>query len=186
MKHTKIMAIVTLLLLAASVAAAQSLGDVARAARKNKAEQASTSHHFDNDNLPTSEGLSVVGPPSVDAKQTLTANDAAVASSSAAADRQKTADDWRKKIDDQKAKIDSLNKDLDLDQREYRLRAAANYSDAGNRLRNQGEWDQEDKRYRSEIDAKQKEIDAARQKLDDMQEQAHKAGIADKDKDNDK
>ena len=63
MKHTKLMAIVTLLLLGASGAAAQSLGDYARAVRKNKAEPGSTSRHYDNDNLPTNETLSVVGPP---------------------------------------------------------------------------------------------------------------------------
>jgi len=63
MKHTKLMAIVTLLLLGVSGAAAQSLGDYARAVRKNKAESSSTTRHYDNDNLPTNESLSVVGPP---------------------------------------------------------------------------------------------------------------------------
>ena len=63
MKHTKLMAIVTLLLLGVSAAAAQSLGDYARAVRKNKAETSSTARHYDNDNLPTNETLSVVGPP---------------------------------------------------------------------------------------------------------------------------
>ena len=38
MKHTKLTAIITLLLLGVSGAAAQSLGDYARAVRKNKAE----------------------------------------------------------------------------------------------------------------------------------------------------
>jgi len=63
MKHTKYMAIGTLLLLGVSGAAAQSLGDYARAARKKKAEPTSTTRHYDNDNLPTNETLSVVGPP---------------------------------------------------------------------------------------------------------------------------
>ena len=65
MKHMKHMAIGTLLLLGVSGAAAQSLGDYARAARKSKtkAEPSSASRHFDNDNLPTTEHLSVVGPP---------------------------------------------------------------------------------------------------------------------------
>ncbi len=63
MKHTKLMAIGTLLLLGVSGAAAQSLGDYARAARKKKPESTSTTRHYDNDNLPTNETLSVVGPP---------------------------------------------------------------------------------------------------------------------------
>ena len=145
MKHTKLMAIGTLLLLAVSGAAAQSLGDYARAARKNKAEPTSTSRHFDNDNLPTSETLSVVGPPppatanagqaAANTSSTPATKAAAVDPAAAAAERQKTADDWKKKLDQQKEKIDSLNHELDLDQREYRLRAAAIYGDAGNRLR---------------------------------------------------
>ena len=55
MKHMKHMAIGTLLLLGVSGASAQSLGDYARAVRKNKAEPSSTSRHFDNDNLPTNQ-----------------------------------------------------------------------------------------------------------------------------------
>ena len=121
MKHTKLMAIVTLLLLGVSGAAAQSLGDYARAVRKNKAESSSTTRHYDNDNLPANETLSVVGPPPEgDAKAGQKA--AAVDSSAAAAERQKTAKEWNEKIAKQKEKIDSLNHDLDLDQRERRLR----------------------------------------------------------------
>src|SRR5208283_1043042 len=118
MKHTKLMAIVTMLLLGASGAAAQSLGDYARAVRKNKAETSSTTHHYDNDNLPTNETLSVVGPPpGADANAGQKA--AAVDSSAAATtERQKTADEWNDKIANQKAKIDSLNHEIDLDQRE--------------------------------------------------------------------
>src|SRR5450755_4260073 len=113
MKHAKFLAIGAMLFLAVGVAAAQSLGEAAREARKNKTEQASTSHHFDNDNLPTSAGLSVVGPPPTDVKQIPSANDAAVAAAAAADDRQKAADDWKKKFEEQKAKIDSLSHELD-------------------------------------------------------------------------
>src|ERR1700687_1930376 len=63
MKHTKLMAIGTLLLLGVCGAAAQSLGDYARAARKKKVEPTTATRHYDNDNLPTNEALSVVGPP---------------------------------------------------------------------------------------------------------------------------
>src|SRR5450759_2092581 len=63
MKHMKHLAMATLLLLGVSGAAAQSLGDYARAARKSKPEPSSTSRHYDNDNLPTGQPLGVVGPP---------------------------------------------------------------------------------------------------------------------------
>jgi len=196
MKHMKYMAIGTLLLLGVSGAAAQSLGDYARAVRKNKAEPSSTSRHYDNDNLPTTDHLSVVGPaPAADSNAApesgnsssepaarVTGVDPAKA---AAAERQRTADEWKKKFETQQEKIDTLNRELDLDQREYRLRAAAEYSDAGNRLRNVAQWDKEDAQYKTDIDAKQKALNAARQDMEQMQEESRKAGIVEKDKEKD-
>jgi hypothetical protein len=160
-KHFKLMAIVALLFLGVSGAAAQqSLGDVARTARKNKAEQAPASRHFDNDNLPTSEGVSVVGPsPAAEAKAGTEIKEATDAS---AAQRQKAADDWKDKIDKQKAKIDSLNHEVDLDQRELRLRQAALYADPTLRSRNL-QWDKDDAQYQTDLAT--------------MQEEARKAGV---------
>jgi hypothetical protein len=187
MKHIKHLAIGTLLLLGVSGAAAQSLGDYARAVRKNKPEPSSTTRHYDNDNLPTSDKLSVVGPePAAASNAAPAANAAAADPAAAAAERQKTANDWKQKLDAQQEKIQSLNHDIDLDQREYRLRAAEIYSDAGSRLRNSAQWDKDDAHYKSDIDSKQKELDAAKQELDQLQEGARKAGIVDKEKDKDK
>ena len=90
-----------------------------------------------------------------------------------------------KKLDQQKQKIDSLNHELDLDQREHRLRAAAYYGDAGTRLRDSAQYDKDDAQYKSDVDGKQKAVAAAQQELDQMQEQARKAGIVEKDKDKD-
>ena len=194
MKNMKHIAVGTLLLLGISGAAAQSLGDYARAARKHKVEPTTTSRHFDNDNLPTGENLSVVGPPPGDASAAQAAGNAnstpANDRAAAAAERQKTADVWKQKLDQQQEKINSLNHDLDLEQREYRLRAAAMYGDAGSRLRNAAQWDKEDTQYKGDVEGKQKALDAARQELDEMREQARKAGIVeqgkDKEKDSDK
>ena len=188
MKHTKHMAIVTLLLLGVSGAAAQSLGDYARAVRKNKTEPSSASRHYDNDNLPTNESLSVVGPSPASDANAGNANSTQATKAAAvdpAAGRQKAADEWNEKIAKQKEKIASLNHELDLDQRELRLRAAAMYTDPNVSVRNV-QWDKDEAQYKSDVDTKQKELDAARQQLDEMQEQAHKAGIAENEKDNDK
>jgi hypothetical protein len=68
-------------------------------------------------------------------------------------------------------------RELDVLQREYQLRAAAMYGDAGNRLRNQTDWDKQDAQYKQNIADKQKALDDAKQKLDDMQEEARKAGV---------
>jgi nucleotide-binding universal stress UspA family protein len=194
MKHMKPMVIAALLLLGIGGAAAQSLGDYARAVRKNKAEPNSTSRQYDNDNLPTNQPLSVVGPPPAadanaapeagDAKSKSSDKAAAVDPAAADAERQKAAEEWKKKVDSQQAKLDSLNHDLDLQQREYRLRVATQYDSEANRIQNAGPWSKEDTQYRTDSEAKQKAIDAAQQELNDLQEQARKAGIVEKDKDN--
>jgi hypothetical protein len=183
----------TLFLLGVSAAAAQSLGDYAREARKNKGETSSSSHHYDNDNLPTNQVVSVVGrPPANDDKAAPAAETAssapavkapAVDPAAAADERQKASDEVQRKIDKQKEKIDWLSHDLDLEQREYRLRAAALYGDAGNRLRNSAQWDKEEAQYKSDFAGKQKALDSARQELDQLQEQARKAGVDQNDRD---
>jgi hypothetical protein len=187
MKHTKLMAITTLFLLGISGAAAQSLGDAARAARKNKTEQVPANRHFDNDNLPTNDTLSVVGPAPAEARADQAAKaqpaDAAAANAATTAERQKTIDDWSKKLDEQREKVNALNHELDMDQREYKLKQAALYGDAGTRMRNEGAYETDEREHRSEIESKQKELDDARSKLDEMQEQARKGGVAQKDAD---
>jgi hypothetical protein len=93
------------------------------------------------------------------------------------ADKQKLLKDWQAKIQTQQAQVDELAKDLDLTNREYRLRTAAFYADAGNRLRNAGQWDKEDAQFKQQIADKQKKLDDAKQQLEDLREQARKAGI---------
>jgi len=196
MKHTKLIAIATLFLLGVSAATAQSLGDYAREARKNKTETSSASHHYDNDNLPTGQALSVVGPPPASDDKAAPATDTASAApaakapavdpAAAAAERQKASDELKSKIDKQKERIDWLSHELDLEQREYRLRAAAMYADQGNRLRNSAQWEKDEVQYRSDFAGKQKALDTARQQLDELQEQARKAGVQENDRDKSK
>lgn len=186
-------------------AQSDSLGDYARAVRKDKKQ--TTTKQYDNDNLPKNDNLSVVGKPSeeagdqsadkvngeaeADAKANPPAGDqggtAAKSAESApkaedkagssTADKQRMYDQWKGKISTQKDKIDMLSRELDVLQREYRLRAAAFYADAGNRLRNSGSWDKEDAQYKQQIDQKQKALDNAKQELDDVQEAARKSGV---------
>jgi hypothetical protein len=70
-----------------------------------------------------------------------------------------------------------LQRELDVLQREYQIRAAAMYGDAGNRLRNSADWDKQDAQYKQQIADKQKALDDAKQKQDEMQEEARKAGV---------
>jgi len=166
----------------------QPLGDYARAVRKDK--KPTNAKQFDNENMPVDDKLSVVGG-AVSSSDSPAQNTADAASSEkkgddkppaiqpgqSQEDRQKTYDAWKDKLADQKAKMDLLNRELDVEQREYQLRAAAMYADAGNRLRNSGNWDKEDADYKQKIAEKKKAADAAKQELDDMQEDARKAGV---------
>jgi hypothetical protein len=172
----------------ATAQSAPSLGDYARKARQNKPQANTASRHYDNDNLPTNEHLSIVGPesaaasatpgsaPSADAPKPAAApaQDAAVAKT----ERAKDVLALQSKIKEQQAKIDGLNHELNLDQREYRLRAAAFYADAGSRLRNSAQWDKDDAQYKADMESKEKAISAAKEQLEELQEQARKAGMA--------
>lgn len=168
----------------------QSLGSYARAVRKSKAGQSVKT--FDNDNLPKADTISVVGSgpasdsqPAADAQDDTQAQAAAnnpnqmpkVTPGQSEEERKKVYDQWQGKISEQQGKIDGIAHELDLDQREYRLRAASFYADAGERLRNQADWDKEDADYKQKIAEKQKALDDAKQSMTDLQEQARKAGV---------
>jgi hypothetical protein len=176
-----------------------SLGDYARQIRKNSPSTGKPKV-FDNDNLPKDDKLSIVGTPSADNSSDAKSDDSSSTNSASgentAADskgsdqagatkntpedqaRKDTATkQWGDKISAQKDSIDLESRELDVLQREYQLRAAAFYADAGNRLRNQAAWDQEDAKYKQQIADKQKALDDAKQKLDDIQEDARKAGV---------
>jgi hypothetical protein len=182
--------------LATAAPQSQSLGDYARAVRKDK--KPSTPKQYDNDNLPVNEKLSVVGntsgdssAPSGDAKAIKDGDQPGNDSDGKTADQKKLdpkADEtpeqrearyngWKENISKEKGEMDQASKELDLLQREYRLRAAAFYGDAGVRLRNSAEWDKENTQYQQQIAEKQKDVEAAKQKIEDLEEQARKAGV---------
>jgi len=179
-----------------------SLGDYARRARKAPGAT-SKPRVFDNDNLPKSKGVSIVGPPAAAPADNSTEAKPAdpPAAAPAAGDTKPPADDkapvksaaktsqdeeaakqaviklWEGKLTAQKDEIDLLSRELDVLQREYQVRAAAMYADAGNRMRNSADWDKQDADYKQQITAKQTALDDAKQKLDDLQEEARKAGV---------
>ena len=172
------------MLAASAVQAQQPLGDYARTVRKDKEKDPKTSvKKYDNDNLPVNDKLSIVGnapaeEPAAGAAPAAPANaNAAAKPADSVADKQKVADEWKNKIATQKDQISLMSRELDVAQREYRLRAAAMYADAGNRLRNQASWDKEDAQYKQQIAQKQKALDDAKQKLSATQEEARHAGV---------
>jgi hypothetical protein len=178
-----------------------SLGDYARKVKKDTGAPAGKPKVFDNDNLPKDDKLSVVGQPPVAEAKTAKAEDAAAEKPIAPADGKATSEGkvaaqtkpatpedekakkqaewkgWQDKITAQKDQVTLAGRELDVTQREYQLRAAAMYADAGNRMRNATQWDKEEANYKQQIADKQKALDEAKQKLEDMKEEAHRAGV---------
>jgi hypothetical protein len=179
-----------------------SLADYARKVRKDTGATKAKPKVFDNDNLPKDDKLSVVGQqPVAEAKSVAAAENTgektaapadgksateakaatpakpAAESEDEKAKKQAEWKNWQDKLAKQKDQISLASRELDVTQREYQLRAAAMYADVGNRLRNSGQWDKEETTYKQQIAEKQKALDDAKQKLEDMKEEAHKAGV---------
>ncbi|MFZ0771075.1 MAG: hypothetical protein WCA49_03960 [Candidatus Sulfotelmatobacter sp.] len=164
-----------------------SLGDYARKIHKDPVVKARPKV-YDNDNLPKDDKLSVVGDqPASGAGDSASAGAGSKTADSKDAAGTKADDDqakkqaewkgWQDKLTAQKDSIDLASRELDVLQKEYQLRAAAMYADAGNRMRNAAQWDKEDADFKQKIADKQKAVDDAKQKLEDMQEEARKAGV---------
>jgi hypothetical protein len=157
-----------------------SLGDYAKKIRKDPGTAKARPKVFDNDNLPTEDKLSVVGQQSAaNAAGAAPSDDknAASAADDDQAKKQAAWKAWQTKLTAQKDSIDLATRELDVLQREYQIRAAAMYADAGNRMRNEAQWDKQDADYKQKIADKQKAIEDAKQKLGDMQEEARKDGV---------
>jgi hypothetical protein len=190
-----------------SASSGQSLGDYARQVRKAPVVS-SQPKVFDNDNLPKSDKLSIVGKttpppekseesqekspnaanaPAGEAKPATT--DKTQATGAPKSGETKAPEDeatkraawkqWSDRLKAQEQQVELLTRELDVLQREYQVRAAAMYADAGNRLRNSADWDKQDAQYKQQIADKQKAIDDAKQKLDDLREEARRAGAPD-------
>ena len=156
-----------------------SLGDYARKVHKDPAVKAKPKV-YDNDNLPKDDKLSVVGDAGATANAAATTENKEAETKSADDETSKKQSEWKgwqDKISSQKNAIDLASRELDVVQKEYQLRAAAMYADVGNRMRNAAQWDKEDADYKQKIADKQKAVDDAKQKLDEMQEEARKAGV---------
>jgi hypothetical protein len=177
-----------------------SLGDYARQVRKDSGSASkSRPKVFDNDNLPREDKLSVIGEePPVSGTDNSAPAKAAEPSANAPASEAKPGEasqakpepknndmaakqaawkQWQERLGKQREQIELLQRELDVMQREYQIRAAAFYADAGNRLRNSGEWDKTDAQYKQQVADKTKAVEDAKQKLDDMEEEARKAGV---------
>jgi hypothetical protein len=152
--------------------AQESLGEVARQQRQSK--RPSSAKVITNDDI----GMAPAPAPEPAAEAKGEKSDKAEAAATPSADdKAKLAASFKAKADEQKKAITQLERELDVAQREYRLKVAVYYADVGNNLRDSKKWAEEDRKQRAELDAKQKAVDEAKQKLADIQEQARKAGV---------
>jgi DNA repair exonuclease SbcCD ATPase subunit len=160
----------------------QSLGDVARANRARKHASPSAVKLDDDttprNSTPSSSSESETAKKTSDDKaaDAKDSDKEAPKKDAAEAQKQKNAE-LKKQIDAQKKEIATLQRELDIAQREARLRAAAFYGDAGTMLRDQTKFAEDTRKEQDEINGKKQALDAAQQKLEDLQEQARKAGM---------
>jgi hypothetical protein len=185
-------AIIVVMIAAGAIARAQSqtpsLGDYARAVKKKRPQDTKgTPKVYDNDNLPSGQPLSVVGPSpetstGKDGKDTdaKTANKATDPNSKAGdkADQKKNASaddkagqppekkekavDTKKDMEEQQKKVEQLTQELDKVQQDYNARAVKLWAD--------------NEQYTRDVAEKQKALDEAKSKLNDLQDGQHDAG----------
>lgn len=77
----------------------------------------------------------------------------------------------------QKKELEKLQAEVATLERERQQRVAGYYADAGNRLRDDKNWADKQRKLESDIAEKQKQIDKARQSLEEIKEQARRAGV---------
>jgi len=170
---------VGVLMLSATLSA-QTLADAARAAQKKKRTTSATEKVYTNDSLGFHPGSDA----SKDAKKADDKTDAKADSksdkdddTSAVDDKKKAAEELKTKYEKQKSELTQLQRELDVMERENRLRGATFYADAGNRLRDEKKYAEDDRKYQSDVAAKKKAIADANAALDKMKEEGRKTGV---------
>lgn len=200
------LALLALLAICAGASFAQSsqesLGDYARAVKKTRpAPKPQERTIYDNDNLPSTSSISVVGNASQPSSQDASANEPSKTGTAAnrapasddkiakdekkepeikagqsASEREQALNSWKQKLEGQSQKISGLQHELELLQREYRVKSAEFYADTASRAQNPTGFAKDDADYKQKIADKQKELEAAKAKLSEMQDDARKAG----------
>ncbi len=187
--------ILTGLLAGMASAQEQSLADAARNHKQQQAGKPVATKIFTNDNLPATETISTVGtapsdsaaaPVASDSGQPATSETNAAAAKDGSANtktgdddkqRQKSWEDWRDKIQKQKATVEQIQKENEEIERQYKLTTGNYYNSAQQRVFDGAAMTKEDASYKEQMEQKKKAIDDAKQKIDDMQEEARRAGV---------
>jgi hypothetical protein len=176
MKRILYVSAFALLTLSTGIAVAQDLGTVARQQRQQK--KPSAKKVYTNEDFGGGQPAATPeAAPAADAKPDAAAAPAAKPVETSSQDKSKASAALQQQVDATKAEIASLTRELDIANRENKLRVANYYADAGNSLRDPKKWQDEQKATQDEINNKQKAIDSAKAKLADLVEQGRKAGV---------
>ena len=174
--------VLLVMMLGALGASAQSLAQAAQEAKAEK-KAAPAAHVYTNDDI-AAPAESMPAKPAADASAAKTDSDAKDADQPADKDKKDSKEDAKAKATALQSQIDSLKKyiaeqehDLSITEREHQIKVAEYYADAGTQLRTSGKWFEDEKQYQTDLDAKKKAISDAKAKLDDLNEQARKAGV---------
>jgi hypothetical protein len=174
MKRILYASVFALLVTMTSVAFAQDLGAFARQQRQEK--RPSAKKVYTNDDIASQP---LPNEPTAPTAAATTAADATAAKPKTPSpeDKDKATGALQAKVNAQKAEIASLTRELDVADRENRLRIANYYADAGNSLRDPKKFQDEQKAKEDEIAGKKKAIEDAKAKLADLIEEGRKAGL---------
>ena len=165
--------------------ASPSQSSLATAAAQAKAEKKATpaKHVYTNDDIVTPEPAPA---PSATAKDATGADaaktDADKSAGSADKDKDKKEaaaknDALKAKIADLKKSVSDQQKEINIMEREHQIKTAEYYADAGTQLRTSGQWFIDEKSYQDDLANKKKALSDAQASLDQLNEQARKAGI---------
>jgi hypothetical protein len=175
----------------------QPLGDYARAVKKAKSSTQATpaGKVYDNDNLPKSTSISIVGgasapaadqdndaakaadtTPKQDAQSGDKKDEPKLSAGQSAGDRQKALDAWKDKLAGEQEKIGKMSHELEQAQREYQIKQAEFWANTAERAQDPNAFREKDDKFKLEIADKQKLLDDEKAKLSEMQDDARKAG----------
>jgi len=152
------------------------LGDVARrhrAAKKTRPTRVITTDDVSqkkSDDVAVSTGSVSQQEPAIQNRDTR--------SGDAASELEKQTKAYRKQVADQIARVNELERELAVAQREVAVQATSYYMDAGGRLRDPKAWTERREALDKQVAEKQQQVNEARQKLDDLRDEARKMGIA--------
>ncbi len=157
-----------------------SLGDYARKQREQAKPASPTTKVFTNDDIASAPPPSVSTPPADNAKD----KDAKASAkgdkkdATKAEEMAKAADEFKQRVADQKAKIAEIQRNIEVSNREYKLRTIDWYTQAGNALLDPKKFKDQGDAHDKEIADLQKQLADANAELEKIREEIRAAGLS--------